>query len=461
MSPRPLLLLLFLALAPRVGLAWLPGAGRDEAAYHWWSHHPEPAYAPLLQILLALADRLPGDPLLALRLPNLLAGAAAILLFLALLRDRGEPRRGWAGLAFAGVPWATYTGALAHPDPFLVCALLAFALADRRGHPGGIGLATLLAAAAKPSGLLVLPFAVWRLYRLGGGPGWRAGALAVGLTAGSVALLSPSMVIAILQFARLDAETGWAARAGVGLVSTLVLGGIVLPWAAGRGARPLDTTRALGVGYVAAFGLAALATGQIKGNWILPGLLLLWPEGGLRGVRGWAPAAVASYVVSWGLVVAMHRPDLVDRVEDAIPGLARTYPLQAGSREARVSATSRWSERFAEYADLAPFADAVAGDAPLPGWIVADDYGLAAQLSFAWSHGRIPVVLPEDPIFGRSVADAEPMRPAHGILLMGVHLDPAVLAGSLGREWRLEPRPPIPHPVTGRPVRLARVAREE
>lgn len=461
MVPRSLLPVLLIALVPRVVLAWLPGVGRDEAAYHWWSHHPEPAYAPLLQLFLALADRLPLDPALALRIPNLLAGAAALVLFGRLVTLRGESRPAWAVAALAATPWALYTGGLAHPDPFLVCALLAFALADRAGHPGAIGLATLLAVAAKPSGLLVVPFALWRLHQLRGGPAWAVGVTAVALAAASMALFSPAMVVAILQFARVDAEAGWVARVGVGLVSTLALGGLVLPAAAARGFQPRDTTRALGIGYVVAFALAALATGQIKGNWILPGLLLLWPEGGLPRPRLWTPAVVASAAVSVGLVTVMHRPDLAGALEARIPGLDRTYPLQAGAREMQVSATTTWAERFREYGDLSPFADAVATDAARPGWIVSDDYGLATQLSFAWSHGRIPVVLPEDPIFLRSVAAAEPMGPADGILLMAVHDDPASLVASLGRSWRMLDRPPVPHPVTGQPVRLAWVAREE
>jgi hypothetical protein len=117
-----------LALLTRIPILLLPGAGRDEALYFYWSKHPEPAYSPLLQFLLNFFDLLPLPDLTMIRLPSIFAGIVVLLLFEKLLRHREINRRSTliALLALAFCPWQVYTGAVLHPCCILtICCFAA------------------------------------------------------------------------------------------------------------------------------------------------------------------------------------------------------------------------------------------------------------------------------------------------------------------------------------------------
>ncbi|NNM33273.1 MAG: hypothetical protein HKO53_09410, partial [Gemmatimonadetes bacterium] len=306
--------------------------------------------------------------------------------------------------------------------------------------------------------LLLVAAAWWWRWRDRGHGLASASCLVTGLAI--LTWFSPSMLSGLTQFARMEDGVSWPTRLLVGTISALALGGFALPTVGLLGLvrrGPWTASRLGGTAFVVAFGLAALLTGQVKGNWALPGLLLLWPHGGPGWPRPvWTGLASVSLALTLITTAALVRPDWTGDLEARLPVLSRLYVEQAGAREARVSPTRSWAHRFGEYRGLEPFAEEVRKLAPQPlGWIVCDDYGLATQLSVALSRARIPVVLPQDPIFRRTVRQGEPARPADGILYVGVHRTPAELAAALDHPWPLRPLEALPHPVTGDPLQLA------
>ena len=55
---KPPIIIAALATILRLFFLMLPGPGRDEAIYHYWAFHPEPAYSPLMQLAIRLFDLL-------------------------------------------------------------------------------------------------------------------------------------------------------------------------------------------------------------------------------------------------------------------------------------------------------------------------------------------------------------------------------------------------------------------
>lgn len=492
------------ALLLHLPLALSSGLGRDEAAYVVWAFHPEPAYSPLLQLLIRACVPTPG---FGTHQPRVAAWLLCVAVaWLAARRARGggaSMDAAWmAAVALATSPWQAYVGPLLHPDNALLGALLLLAMAARAGHPLRIAGAALLAVAAKPTGLLVVPAACLALQYCDSRVRRRVRLAQLLIVAGalaSAALLRPATVRAMAQFAKLAAETPLSAKLAAGALPLLLGAGPLLLAGAVAGARarwrlvrqgataPASAHReALLVLLAAAtfagsFAAAALWNGQVKGSWLLPPVALLWPATSVPSSARWScGAAIAAVAMSAVLAAAFLAPSWLARLEarGVPPSLA--YPGHAGQREAYVSSARRWSDRLREYHSVRPFAAAVerefrscapsaamsdscagvlARNAAIephesrPSWLVSDDYGLAAQLLCAWGDPRPRVILPEDGIFDRTLPPHEALEHVPPTLLLAVRRPADALWPRLGPVVHCGP---VPHPVTGLEVAVAR-----
>jgi hypothetical protein len=466
----------FLALLIRLPILQLPGAGRDEALYFYWSKHPQPAYSPLLQLLLKLFDALPLPDLTAMRLPSIFAGVFVLVLFEKLLRHRGIDRSGMsvALLALAFTPWQLYTGAVLHPDNLLLCCMLFFLLAAIKQQYSPLAVAAAMAFWAKPSGILLLPVLFDTLWFSGRISRKRAGYITVlylFLVIPVAFAFNPEMLRAMSEFSRMDPSTSFLKGMGVQLVTLFLMGGLFLPalgfWGfiqrfkrffpAMKTDVDLRFTLLTAVVLLGAFGGAALFFRQVKGNWLLPALVILWPKKPLPQAITTA-GLVITILLSLGSTTAVTRPDIVAGVEKVLPAWKNSYSLQAGAREARVSATVSWSQRYREYQTIDHFLKGVQAAWEqentghlYPEWIVSDDYGLTAQLVFAWSRAEQKLILPKDDMFIRSLPDKHRKKLSGRVLVLSVFHPPQLIWPRLENVSALGT---VPHPVTGREVHL-------
>ncbi|MDQ7064938.1 MAG: hypothetical protein Q9P90_11940, partial [candidate division KSB1 bacterium] len=242
--------------------------------------------------------------------------------------------------------------------------------------------------------------------------------------------LRPTMLAALSEFGRLPASMSPALMAGLGFGAVALLGGFLLPMAAINGmqrvlrgwrrrSRMAESLPALALAgaLLLVFLGAAVFNRQIKGNWILPALVLLaiagrWP------MPRWAPWLVsAQLLVCVAMGWVMRHPPAIERLEGRFAGLAAWYAHQAGERDARLSLVRSWHQRMAEYRSLQPLAtellDALErefGRPVRPQWIVSDDYGLAAQLAFYWRAWSPRIIVPGDGLLVRSMPPPETER---------------------------------------------------
>jgi hypothetical protein len=466
-----------LALLTRIPILLLPGAGRDEALYFYWSKHPEPAYSPLLQFLLNFFDLLPLPDLTMIRLPSIFAGIVVLPLFEKLLRHREINRRSTliALLALAFCPWQVYTGAVLHPDNLLLCCLLLFLLAAIRTQYFMGSIAAAMAFWAKPSGILLFPVIVYTLF-FSGGTSRKSAVISLCaylfLVIPVASAFKQEILKAMSEFSRMDPSISFLKGMGVQLITLFLIGGILLPltgfWGFvqrlnnffRRAKTDLDLRITLIIALVllGTFGCAALFFRQIKGNWMLPALVILWPGKPLSKSLSITGLAI-TLSLSVGTMIAITQPGIIAALEKRLPGWEKTYSLQAGAREARVSATASWSQRYCEYQSINKFLEEVrvAWEEEQPGfqypeWVVSDDYGLAAQLIFAWSRSEQKLILPKDGIFIRSLPGKNCTKLPGGVLVLAVHYQP-------GSIWpRLDDVRTFGtarHPLTGREVFLA------
>jgi hypothetical protein len=472
-------------LVARLPLWLLPGPGRDEAAYHYWVHHPEPFYAPLLQWSVAVAEVFGGHSLWSLRAPVLILGLVILWLNDRRLAGTHTPHylRWLAAMAIAFSPWQGFAGSILHPDNFLLAALLALVLAVQNNRLWWATIAAITAVLAKPTGLIFLPVVWWlvgKMDHIKGRDLWASRALLLALALAAAATLKPDMVRGMADFGRLADTVPWYARGLASGGALLFLGGPVLVILSVTGARQRwqnlhpDTDPALArearaslaaaAVMLVVFLSAALLRGQFKGNWVLPALVLLWP---LR-LAPWmalprtrtllVAGVVLAFASSLGQTLILRKPDLIDRMENGLSrrGLvpaAATYSVQAGVRETAVSSSRSWSDHLRQYHNAAAFAGTVKAGwcqaqgelTPVP-CIVSDDYGLACQLHWYLGEPTTKIAISGDGIVSRTWNDLRD-NPTHDDLL--VLMAPAagdIPHGYLGSQTSLAA---VLHPVTG------------
>lgn len=455
---------LLVSLSLRIPLAFLAGPGRDEAAYYYWAQNMDTGYASLMLAFVRVLEAVGIPALGAIRIPGLLGGVASLVLFDKFLSAARVERRArvLALLVLAVTPWHVLVGSVLHPDTGFLCALLALAMSLRAKKPMWVAACGGAAILAKPTGIVLLPMLTAWLWRHAN-PSRRvhAFALLALMAAPAVTWLSPSSLREIFDFGRLDGSLPIGTRSAIALAGVAVQGGLLLPLAALQGAAEsvggARQRRERSVFMVAAslilfFLLAAVLNDQFKGNWILPALVLLWPERPLRIPRvATGVLLFLSLAASVSMVMAMRRPDLAERAEARL-ALCEWYPRSAGVREQRASATRTFAGRFREFNDMAPTADETlqlwgraTGLAEAPRWIVSDDYGLAAQLAYQWRSTGPGVLIPADGLFNRRVADVSRSDP-RDVLVMAVRTRPE----QVWRQWGpVREIGAVRHPVTG------------
>ncbi|MCY4604220.1 MAG: hypothetical protein OXE49_08320, partial [Gemmatimonadetes bacterium] len=137
---------------------------------------------------------------------------------------------------------------------------------------------------------------------------------------------------------------------------------------------------------IGAFLFFALGRGQIKGNWILPGLLSLWPVAFAAPLRRWLLVAVVAIGLLQSLAIGLglKYPGLYNDLA-ARSGLDKSY-VGLVSEEDRVREPSySWSERLCEYGGWHRFAaDAEKVLPSLP--LLSTQYSIPFALAY---YGRV------------------------------------------------------------------------
>ncbi|KPJ96554.1 MAG: hypothetical protein AMJ53_00245 [Gammaproteobacteria bacterium SG8_11] len=458
------------ALTIRVPLLFLPNPGRDEAAYFYWSHHFEPAYSFLMQLVVRLFGWLPVSDLFAMRLPALLLGILVIFLLDILLQLRGVNYsfRCMALLLFAFSPWQSNFGVFLNPDNFLVAVLLFFLLAVIREQLLPAALFSGIAVLAKPTGILLIPagwFIIFAAKNLIIRRKFLYGLIPVIFLLPVILSIRKEMIFAMLEFGKLNSLLPMWEILAFQLALVVVGGGPILLFFAAVGLKQRLRTKNLphhlklenmAVLVIAActfiiFGAAIVLNSQVKYNWILPALVILWPT---------QPIPIKKYILIPAIVLSMGlgifqnvmklNPRWVSQIEDSLPALRSIFALKGGAREANVSASRSWTEHALEFQSMDGFVGQIemiweqfGSGKPLQ-WIISDDYGLAAQLVFGLGNENVGMILPKDGIFARTLSE-DAVELSGGIIILAVHRD----ARSVWEQIDVSRIQRIPHPVTG------------
>ncbi len=469
----------------RAPLWMLPGPGRDEAAYHYWAHHPEPSYSPMVQMAIRLAEGFGGHTLWALRSPVIILGFLVLYLNDRRLAGAGTSSslRWLAAMVLAFSPWQGFAGSILHPDNFLLASLLALVLASQHNRLWLVVLAAIAAVMSKPTGVLILPVAWWLfgfMTTIDRRQLWAARMVLV-LTALVVAFtMKPEMLAGMAEFGLMAPTVPWFGKGMAAAGAALFLGGFLLVGWSIFGFRqrwhdfrtgPDDQRRREARASLAAAGIllavfiaAALLRGQFKGNWVLPALLLLWPTRLPRlktssSVKAFATIGLALTIMTgFGQTAILMRPDLLINLEKKVATRNKslgwlTYSTQAGVRETSVSTSKTWTDHLHEYDDVTAFAQevkaswsATQGDTAPMDWIVAGDYGFACQLHWYLGDPSGRVAIFGDGIFHRTWSDFLRAAPSSPLLALSLPAGPDLSGGDFKILTFL---PTVKHPITG------------
>lgn len=443
--------------------------GKDEAVYWYWSRNWDLTYAPLVFALLRLADTLSPGTEWALRACQVSTGVISMALMFHWCRVNGlsESRSLWAMVAFATSHWIWHSSSYLHPDGFLVSAWLLVLVLARRAlttewtpiQSVGVGVATAIPAYCKYSGaVLAAAVYVW-LYLACSQSTVRRRVTTYGLLA-FIACVSPLAVThyadafqlpqALSSLSRIAGEASILSRFGLFLVAPLLFVSPFLLWGLYRalvsGAavavrtfpKTRPTARAewirdhaqLLLALIPAstillcFGFFALYRGQVKGNWILPGLVGLWPFLFGACTRLWSQPAsrgfLATIVVIGALQtaaigIALKYPGAADSAMRTLgiqQVLDESYPRLVSRPDQAREPTRSWNERLCEYAGWRAFTgrlERTISEAGLPPTVslVSTQYNLPFTTAYYAAAGSERIVYTvADPRF-RRLADLD------------------------------------------------------
>ena len=382
--------------------------GKDEAVYWYWGQHLDASYALLPLAVFKLAHSLYPHQEWFLRLPSVLLGAlsTALVYWFCKMQGLAKQLALWAAAAFALSHWIWHTSSYLHPDGFLVpCWLLALCMARQAEATNSLrpyvytGLAAGLAVLCKYSGaFLVGGLGLWialdqrrkeRWHRLAA---FLLPAVAVAAPL-SYAQFSTDFYLpqTLSTLSRIGDLSHPLSRLLLFAVSPLFFASPFLLFLlyAGlvRAAKQRDLLVLLpALCTIGAFLFFALGRGQIKGNWILPGLLSLWPVAFSVHPRRWLLVAVVATGLLQALAIGigLKHPGLYSelavrsRLDKSYVGLV--------SEEDRVREPSySWSERLCEYGGWHRFAaDVEEVVPPLP--LLSTQYSIPFALAY---YGRV------------------------------------------------------------------------
>jgi hypothetical protein len=439
---------------------WLVGGvelGKDEAAYWYWSQRLDASYALLPLSAIHLAGLIVPDSEIALRIPSALCGLISLGLMYRLCRLYGlsPVTRLWATASFASCQWVWHTTSFLHPDGFLVlCWLLALVIArehlERPSQPLAFicGAAAGLAALSKYHGvLLAAAMGLW--FALSSPASMRLRYVTSYLVP-LLILISPlayenwltefHLPFALKSLSRIAADDPLPLRLLILIAAPTLFVSPALLWllyaAMGRlvaatrsalsGSLPVPWRQVALVALPAAavilwFGLFGLMRGQIKGNWILPAFLGLWPwafdwsafgGGNHRRVGNRLAAVVVILGITQTGVVALSvkYPHLAAGLSTALGKNANsTYLGLVSQEDERREPSLSWVERVCEYSGWRDFAanmeailekEHVSTDTPL----VSTQYDLTFAHAFYQPSARSlprPSFTIDDPKFRR------------------------------------------------------------
>ena len=440
---RLLLLCLFAWVLLRTLMVAGVDLSKDEAVYWHWSQNLNASYAWLPFAAIWLGDFVGAGSDLFLRLPFVAAGVVSALLLYHLCRLRGLPpgRAAIAVAAFATSHWIWHTSSFLHPDGFLVPAWLAVLVCSERASRGdgegwwwAAGAGAGLAALSKYSGLVLSAglFAWLLVLAIRGrrGPLLRAGIpfvllscpVLIDLLATNFSLPSALNTLSAVAPDSLPVRLGMFLGAPLFYVSPLLLATLYRGvWKAGRDWRRLTNLTSQtgqhllwpGAALICCFCFFTLTRGQVKGNWILPALLGVWP---LAFSASWLQSrvftvALLAFGISMAAIpaIALRWPAVADWLShSALGSLNSSYTSIVSQWDLPREPTFSWTERVCEYHGWGDFGRKlddliVQHDLPAPLTIASTEYGLAFG---AVRYARLvnAVALPGDPRFVRIAA---------------------------------------------------------
>lgn len=447
--------------------------GKDEAAYWFWSQHLDASYALVPFSFMAIAHRLWPGAEWALRLPAILLSLGGTVLLYALCRQRALTRSEalWAAAAFATCHWTWHTSSYLHPDGYLVPLwLLALWLAHRAlatsawsawvavGAAVGLVCLTKYSGAALAGGLLVS-------LGLASGTSGRRLPLVAAATCAVVVLplawaqwqTGLSLPATLSTLSRVAADRALPVRLAYFAAGPLLYVSPLLLWLlydalltgvarTARHRRAGDLVDVLpGLLLLGVFAFFALGRGQVKGNWLLPAFLGVWPlafsatgRAGGRLRRPLLAALVAlGAVQSAAIGLALQHPSLLLRLQPLTGAEANaTYPALVSAADRPREPALTWSARLCEYHGWGAFAGAFEAAATRAGVsptvpVVSGQYAIPFGLAYYGSPQR-PVHTVEDPRFS-FLADLAPARTPPQIIYVG--LAPARPPPWLGRVY--------------------------
>ena len=353
--------------------------GKDEAVYWYWGQHLDASYALLPFSTLKLAHALWPHQEWFLRLPSILLGALSVILLYRLCRSHGLSERPalWATAAFALSHWIWHTSSFLHPDGFLVpCWLLALCAAQQANgsidaRPYALmGLAGGGAVLCKYSGIFLIGgLCLWILLSHPHRDRWRLLAT----------FLLPALVIALpliyaqlssgfylpqtlSTLSRIEGLNDPFSRLFFFLVNPLLFVSPISLYLLYRSLVRATVQRDLlpllpALCTIGAFLFFALYRGQIKGNWILPGLLSLWPLAFNVRIRRWlALTAVTTGALQAAAIgIGLKYPRLYSATYER-GEWDRSYISLVSQEDRSREPSYSWSERICEYGGWVRFA---------------------------------------------------------------------------------------------------------